>query len=169
MWEGGVLTLPFLPKRRALFPLLRFIHSYIRTYSCPVDRRMRIGQPGKASPLASEALSLSIFKGGQGKDGKRPEPAKPTGPEPGKQKPEREGDKGKRKGKNPRTERLVPFIGRNRYPCLNLPANRPGLPGSGQWPDVPHPEPFRGWQARVSGAFQRVPCLPSRGRVAPGY
>ena len=82
-------------------PLLRPKSRKIQTYSRPVDmqRRSRKRRPG--------SLDRSTSEGDQKKGGNRPEPGKPTKPETKNPKPEREGNKGKRKEKSPRTEEPV--------------------------------------------------------------
>jgi hypothetical protein len=91
------------------FSLLSPVLMDVQMYFCPVDRGRSCRQR-QAFRLVLEALGRSVSQGDQQKD-KRPGPTKPPGPETEKPPPRREGDKGKRKEKSPRTEGgLAPFL-----------------------------------------------------------
>ncbi len=73
-------------------------------YIRPADMCRELGDQRTMYRVVVSVVGWPFFEGDQKKDGKRPEPGKPAKPKTEKQKPEREGDKGKRKGKSPRTE-----------------------------------------------------------------
>ena len=89
-------------------------------------------------------------EGDQEKDGNRPEPKKQK-----KQKTEREGDKGKRKGKSPRTEELVPSIMQKSGFLLSTHYSPNVLDcfGFERCQGVLRQKPFHEWQANVAITF----------------
>ncbi len=153
--------------RVPLLPRYKILHR--QRCNCPADRQGETGDRRTGGGVVFHGLDRLIFEGAQKKGGNRPEPGKPVKPK--KPKPEREGDKGKRKGKIPRTEELVPSIMQKNGFLLSThrSANLPGCVGSERYLGVLRREPFRGWRASVARAFSHVPCFQSCGRVVPGY
>ncbi|GAC1357063.1 MAG: hypothetical protein PVS3B1_04390 [Ktedonobacteraceae bacterium] len=82
----------------------------VRTYIRPANLHQEDCNSKSLSYTAFAALNEPISEGEQKKDGKRPGPAAPQKPVPEKPKPQRQGDKGKRKGKSPRTEEAGSYI-----------------------------------------------------------
>jgi hypothetical protein len=95
------------------FVLKRIVYNtvtHIQRCICPADVQQETGNCRTMDRLVFYALVRPISEGDQEKKGNRPEPGKPKKQKTETQKPERESNKGKRKGKNPRTEELVSSI-----------------------------------------------------------
>ena len=84
--------------------------TYIRRCICPADGQRETGNRRTKDHLVSHTLDWPISEGDQEKNGNRPATGKPQKTKTEKQKPEQKGNKGKRKGKSPRTEELISSI-----------------------------------------------------------